>query len=155
MSYFPLPLAPFPPRHPNRLKGLATLYVMRAYLTDTIYHDLDESDYDIEPVEPDSMGPTVLHGRVLLKPEAMWRHKEDGSYDNRPNNPHQYFRDYYHANRAVKTECKICGASVAKQSLHRHMRTKGCRRVSQAVSLALAKATLNKRRALLGDRRSP
>ena len=82
--------------------------------------------------------PTVLHGRVLLKPEATWRHKVDGSYDNRPNNPRQYFRDYYHANRAAKTECKICGAFVAKQSPLRHMRSKGCRRVSQAGSLALA-----------------
>ena len=45
-----------------------------------------------------------MHGRVLLKPEPMWRHKEDGSYDNRPNNPHQYFRDFYHANSAAKTE---------------------------------------------------
>ena len=86
--------------------------------------------------------PCMLNGRVLLKPEAVLRRKEGGGYDNRPSNPHQYFRDYYHARRAHKTERKICGATVCKRSLLRHTRTKGCRRISQAVSLALAKATL-------------
>ena len=60
---------------------------MRVNLIDSIYHDLDESDYDIQPVELDSIErqallgdavPTVLNGRALLKPEAMWRHKEGG-----------------------------------------------------------------------------
>ena len=113
---------------------------MRFYLTDAIYHDLDESDsdYGMEPVEPDV--PCIYNGRTLLKPGAMWRHKMGGGYDNRPNNPHQYFRGYYHTHRAVKMECKVCGATASKQSLHRHMRMKGCRSVSQAVSLALAKA---------------
>ena len=71
----------------------------------------------------------------------MWRHIKGGGYDNGPNNPLQYYKDYYRAHRAAKVVCKVCGAPVSKQSLLRHMRTRGCRRVGEAVSLALAKAT--------------
>ena len=118
---------------------------MRFYLTDEIYHDLDDSDCEcFSFVSIDAHGPPVpciYNGRTLLKPEAMWRHKKGGGYDNRPNNPQQYFRNYYHTKRAFKVKCEVCGCSVSKQHMPRHKRTLRCQLASRAVSLALAKAS--------------
>ena len=54
------------------------------------------------------------------------RRKEDGTYDNKPLDPH-YFRDYYRNKLSCKGTCEICGKEIVKVRIGRHQQTMKCR----------------------------
>ena len=101
----------------------------------------DSDDSDIECGYELACDPPPIVAQALFNPKPNWRHKPDGTYDNRPSNPDQHFRDYYHKHRAHKVACCVCQASVTRQCLRRHQRTKWCKRVGEA--MARLKASLD------------
>ena len=57
---------------------------------------------------------------------AIYRHKEDGTYDKKPLSE-TYFNDYYHKKLGIKVVCEFCGSTVNKQKLKcEHQLSKKC-----------------------------
>jgi hypothetical protein len=71
-------------------------------------------------------------GKPITAPR---RHKEDGTYDNRPNDP-DYFRKYYQERTLRDIPCPNCGCNI-KDATHkaRHMRTKKCMSFNKTILL--------------------
>ena len=63
--------------------------------------------------------------RTTRKESAVWRYREDGTYNNKPNSP-TYFKDYYNKKLAFKIECPLCGTIVGQQKLKLHQTTQKC-----------------------------
>ena len=63
--------------------------------------------------------------KKMGKPRTTNRLKEDGSYDNKPCDPH-YFRDYYRNKLSMKCACELCGSEVAKGKMTRHKKSVKC-----------------------------
>jgi hypothetical protein len=79
----------------------------------TLENDISSSPDDTQPVK-----------RRLGKPRqesAIWRWKDDGTYDNRPNDP-EYFKKYM----SVRVSCPLCNLSVLRGVLPRHKKRAIC-----------------------------
>ena len=63
--------------------------------------------------------------RKQMARRALWRYREDGSYNNGALSE-TYNRDYYREKGCIKVECPLCNHSVVKQKIARHQKTKLC-----------------------------
>ena len=60
------------------------------------------------------------------EPTTSWRFRDDGTYDNSPNDP-DYFKTYYQARVKQPVECKYCGMMISdKSNSSKHSKTKRC-----------------------------
>ena len=60
------------------------------------------------------------------EPTTSWRVRDDGTYDNRPNDP-DYFKTYYQRKVKQPVGRKYCGMMICDISdLNRHSKTKRC-----------------------------
>ena len=62
-------------------------------------------------------------GRYAKSEATLWRHKPDGTYDDRPRNPDKYFTEYYHQFRGIMTQCDVCGRTTTLNSMSRHKKS--------------------------------
>ena len=67
-------------------------------------------------------------GRRAKSEATLWRHKPDGTYDNRPRNPETYYTEYYHKFMSIRIKCDICGRTTTLNSMGRHKRSQMCAR---------------------------
>ena len=58
---------------------------------------------------------------------APWRHKEDGTYCNKPSSKN-YFNDYYRDHYRGKVNCPLCNREVVKVVLQRHQSSSLCKK---------------------------
>ena len=88
----------------------------------------DESNNSSEPMaEPE---PKKRKGRGITAPH---RHRADGTYDSRPNDP-DYFRKYYQERTLRDIPCPNCGCNIKDATRKaRHMRTKKCMNFNKAL----------------------
>ena len=95
----------------------------------TELHDIESIQKDI-PIEifvssssetPDAEKPSVPRGRGKPRMKtALWRYREDGTYDHRPNDKY-----YFHKYMAVRNMC-TCGRMVAVGDKTRRRKTRIC-----------------------------
>jgi hypothetical protein len=62
------------------------------------------------------------------RPRVEWRHREDGTVDNKPNDPH-YAKKYWLANYKKPFTCENCGKTLtcSGSSILRHKQTMHCK----------------------------
>lgn len=69
-------------------------------------------------------------GRPVGTIKSPWRHREDGTYDNKPIQGNEYFRQYmnkyYQEHDSVKMACEFCNRQVSRHEMKRHQKTKIC-----------------------------
>ena len=75
-----------------------------------------------EQVKPKGHWNPSPKGRVR---SALWRYREDGTYNNNPISE-SYYRDYYHEKLSMKKECEFCKSSVCMQQIKRHQKSAKC-----------------------------
>ena len=100
----------------------------------------------------------ILEAAEITEPEpemefnkykAPCRHRPDGSYDSRPNDP-EYWKKYWHKTKAP-SECPHCGTVyVHNDGLRKHLRVgKTCKKLREAfpalaaLALVAAEADIN------------
>ena len=90
------------------------------------YSSDDESDEEEKTDSPQTPPPKKPHPLANMyhgKPtNADWRHRPDGTYDNRPNDP-DYFKKYMKTYQCKKVRCTICQNELFSRNLGRHQRT--------------------------------
>ena len=69
---------------------------------------------------PDDTQPVKKNGRPRQE-SAVWRWKENGTYDGRPIDP-EYFKKYM----VVRVPCPNCGVQVPRGHVSRHKKAKPC-----------------------------
>ena len=80
----------------------------------------------ISPEMTPEITPETIEVEVEIKVKKVSnRRKPDGSYDNKPTDPH-YFRDYYRNKLSGKCPCDVCGKDVVGVKLKRHQQTNTC-----------------------------
>ena len=86
---------------------------MEKLCDNTLENNISSSSDDTQPVK-----------RRLGKPRqesAVWRWKDDGTYDSRPIDP-EYFKKYM----SVRVACPLCNLSVLRGVLARHKKRTIC-----------------------------
>ena len=87
---------------------------MEKLCDNTLENDISSSPDDTQPVK-----------RRLGKPRqesAVWRWKDDGTYDSRPIDP-EYFKKYM----SVRVPCPFCGVDVLRGNIPKHKKRKPCK----------------------------
>ena len=77
----------------------------------------------------------TLETKKKGKPRTTNRLKEDGTYDNKPCDPH-YFRDYYRNKLSMKVACDTCGKEVTKARMRTHKQSLMCQAFAHFKSMA-------------------
>ena len=80
--------------------------------------------FEIEDIPSSSLNK-CKRGRPIT---ALWRYKEDGTYNKDPINKNyfnEYYRDHWHSE---KITCPLCNRGVVKKVLRRHQSTDVCKK---------------------------
>ena len=56
---------------------------------------------------------------------AVWRYRDDGTYDKNPLSP-TYYKDYYNAKLSYKVECEFCKKMLGQQKIKEHQQRDIC-----------------------------
>lgn len=66
------------------------------------------------------------HKNVI--PSALWRQREDGTYDKSPNDP-DYNKKYYQQHGKIEYTCELCKRTISSNYQRaRHQRSKLCQK---------------------------
>ena len=78
---------------------------------------VDNASSEEQPTQPKKLG----------RPIVPWRHKEDGTVDNRALDP-QYYMKYWREHFRNPYTCDICGKTLqcCGSGVHKHQRTMHC-----------------------------
>ena len=68
-----------------------------------------------------SLSEEQPQNKLVGRPKTVWRHQENGKYNNNPLSE-AYFRDYYKEHlRAIYIECPHCKKPIGKHNYPRHL----------------------------------